>query len=88
MAMSRVATGDIIRQAGRKLDLRDRNISSEEVAALATVISSSSRLEILSLYNVKLKSDVSALAGNRCQIPRMDAASPLLSESIMRHLIL
>lgn len=62
MAMSRVATGDTIVQAGRTLDLRDRNLSTEDVAALAKIISVSSRLEILSLYNVKLKSDVSPRA--------------------------
>lgn len=62
MAMSRVATGDTIVQSGRTLDLRDRNLSTEDVAALAKIISVNSRLEILSLYNVKLKSDVSPRA--------------------------
>lgn len=53
-----VSTGDIIVQGGRKLDLRDRSLSSEEVAALARLISTSTRAKVLSLYNVKLGSDV------------------------------
>lgn len=59
MALSRMTTEDIILQAGQKLNLQDRNLSSQEVAALAHVISVSKTLEILSLYNVRLSSDVS-----------------------------
>lgn len=59
MALSRLSTADEILRAGRELDLRDRSISSQDVGALARVISTSTALEVLSLYNVRLSSDVS-----------------------------
>lgn len=59
MALSRVNTMDIILQAKRALDLRDRSLSSMDVQALAKLISTTTALEVLSLYNVKLNSDVS-----------------------------
>lgn len=59
MALSRLSTADEILQAGRELDLRDRSISTHDVAALARVISTTTALEVLSLYNVRLSSDVS-----------------------------
>lgn len=60
MAMSKASTGDIILQGGRKVDLRDRSLSSLDVASLAKLISTSTIVEALSLYNVRLSSDVSA----------------------------
>lgn len=59
MAMSKASTGDIILQGGRKVDLRDRSLSSLDVASLAKLISTSTIVEALSLYNVRLSSDVS-----------------------------
>ena len=60
MAMSKASTGDIILQGGRKVDLRERSLSSLDVAALAKLISTSTIVEALSLYNVRLSSEVSA----------------------------
>lgn len=61
MALSKLSTEDVILQAGRELDLRDRSLSTQDVSALAKLISTSTSLEILSLYNVRLGSEVSAV---------------------------
>lgn len=67
MALSRGNTEEIIWQAGQKLDLRDRNLSSQDVGTLARVISSSKTLEVLNLYNVRLSPEVSRVVLlNRC----------------------
>lgn len=59
--MSRGSTGDIILQGGRKLDLRDRSLSTQDVTALADLLSTRKReVSTLILYNVRLNSDVSA----------------------------
>lgn len=66
MAMSRGSTGDIILQGGRKLDLRDRSLSTQDVTALADLLSTrTSEVSTLILYNVRLNSDVSAKEGSR-----------------------
>lgn len=56
--MSRGSTSDIILQGGRKLDLRDRSLSTQDVTALATLLSTSRQVSVLILYNVRLNSDV------------------------------
>ena len=62
--MSRGSTGDIILQGGRKLDLRDRSLSTQDVTALADLLSTrTSEVSTLILYNVRLNSDVSAKRG-------------------------
>lgn len=40
------------------MDLKDRSLGSEDVAALAKLLSASNQVEILSLYNVRLGSEV------------------------------
>lgn len=58
--MSRGSTGDIIFQGGRKLDLRDRSLSTQDVTALADLLSTrTSEVSTLILYNVRLNADVS-----------------------------
>eukprot|EP00752_Nemacystus_decipiens_P009822 g8764.t2 len=58
MAMSRGSTGDIILQGGQKLDLRDRSLSTQDVIALADLLSTrTSEVSTLILYNVRLNSD-------------------------------
>lgn len=65
MAMSRGSAGDIILQGGRKLDLRDRSLSTQDVTALADLLSTrKTEVSTLILYNVRLNSDVSSRRGS------------------------
>lgn len=54
--------GEIFLQGGRKLDLQDRSLSSKDVNSLAKLISTSTCVANLSLYNVRLSADVRILA--------------------------
>lgn len=60
MSMWRGSTADVILQGDHRLDLRDRSLSTQDVTALAKLLSTSSQVSALILYNVRLNSDVSA----------------------------
>lgn len=79
MAMSRGSTGDIILQGGRKLDLRDRSLSTQDVTALADLLSTrKTEVSTLILYNVRLNSDVSALS-------KVESVREIEKNSIVRY---